>query len=59
MDDRLLTITDRACDAQCALTAIKSFAYGGVVDEQEARKSAAELRRQVEEIEKLLDVQHA
>lgn len=53
----LLAITDRAHDAQCALSAIKSFAYGGSVDEREARERAAELRRQVEAIEALINGQ--
>lgn len=51
-------LTDRAFDAQAALTAIKSFAYGGVVDEREARQRAAELRRQAEQIATLLEADH-
>lgn len=57
MTDRLLTLTDRAFDATMALTTIKSFAYGGLASEQEARASAAALREQVQQIEALLDGQ--
>jgi len=55
MTDARLTLTDRAHDAQCALQTIKSYAYGGLATEDEARASAAELRRQVEQIEASLE----
>lgn len=55
MNDARLTLTDRAYDAQCALQTIKSYAYGGIATEDEARRSAAELRRQAEEIEASLE----
>lgn len=42
------TLSDRAFEAQSALTTIKSFAYGGIATEQEARASIEQLRAQAD-----------
>jgi hypothetical protein len=55
--DTLLALSDRAYEAQCALTAIKSYAYGGIVTDKEARKSVARLREAVAGIESIVNGQ--
>ena len=57
--DALLTLTDRAYEAQCALSAIKSYAYGGIVTEREARECAAQLRDKANAIETIIGACHA
>jgi hypothetical protein len=47
-------LSDSAYEAQSALSTIKSFAYGGVATEHEARASIAQLRAQAEAMERVL-----
>lgn len=51
------TLSDRAYEAQSALTTIKSFAYGGIATEHEARASIAQLRQQADEMERVVNGQ--
>lgn len=44
------TLSDRAFEAQSALTTIKSFAYGGVATEHEARRSIEQLRAEADQM---------
>jgi hypothetical protein len=51
------TLSDRAYEAQSALSTIKSFAYGGVATEHEVRVSIAQLREQTEAMERVVNGQ--
>lgn len=50
-------LSDSAFEAQGALTTIKSFAYGGIATEHEARASIAQLRAQAEAMERVVNGQ--
>lgn len=55
---RRAALTDEAFEAQSALTTIKSFAYGGVATEHEARASIAKLRERADAMERAIDGQN-
>jgi hypothetical protein len=55
--DALLALSDRAYEAQCALSAIKSYAYGGIVTDSEVRERAVALRDAASNIESLINGQ--
>lgn len=50
-------LSDRAFDAQNALSTIKSYAYGGIATEHEARVSITQLRQQADEMERVVNGQ--
>lgn len=55
MNDARLALTDRAYDAQRALQTIKSYAYGGIATEDEARASIERLRAEADAMERVVN----